>query len=205
MKVVLYLFLILGSVLFSCSNDSQSEDESDDNAKYEQLFNSTSDSLKKYEEAEIFNDFGQADSILDDFIDLNYKSFKKKYSMTSVEMYQISQAMSTTLAIAKASIAIEKNTQASKLLKIEMDSARFRTLGDPSATSYKFVKNKHLDSTYQLYDESVALEIMMSAYDAEYDTIKEVSSSYTEAFSGGRSLWRRTRRRRKVFKLKRNV
>ena len=125
MKIAVYFLLIIGSVLLSCSNSSQTEEEND---KHEQLFNSTADSLRKYNEAGIFEDYTQTDEIFNDNVSLDYKTFKKKYEANSLQMDQIARTFSSSIDIAKTSMAIEKNTQESN--KIMSESSEISALLD---------------------------------------------------------------------------
>ena len=138
MKARLSISLILGIVLFSCSNSDQALQNMNE---HEILYNSTSDSLSNHLDVSSIKEIMLLDSTIQDYTNLDYKAFKKKYSLNDNEMDQLAGALTVTSEIAKTIKSIDDNLRQAENLKIER-------LNKSDSVSYSFQKVMPIDSNY---------------------------------------------------------
>ena len=101
MKNTISIFLLL--ILISSCNESQDVIIN----KHEQVFNTTADSLRKYANTPFFQALN--DSSLNDYITLEFKSFKHKYKMDDSDMNSLSEQFHVTIQIVKTAASIDDN------------------------------------------------------------------------------------------------
>lgn len=96
MKVI-FLFLILtGAHVTYCQSENEIH------------FENISDSLKKYQDSKIFSTNRPVDTILIDYMQLDYIAFKMKYLLSDEEMVQISSAAELTYQLARADLKFDQ-------------------------------------------------------------------------------------------------
>ena len=94
---VIFLFLILtGAHITYCQSENEVH------------FENISDSLKKYQDSKIFSTNRPVDTILIDYIQLDYSAFKTKYLLSHEEMVQISSAVELTYQLARADLKFDQ-------------------------------------------------------------------------------------------------
>nr|WP_299205961.1 hypothetical protein [uncultured Brumimicrobium sp.] len=110
MKVI-FLFLILtGAHVTYCQSENEVH------------FESNSDSLKKYQDSKIFSTNRPVDTILIDYIQLDYSAFKTKYLLSHEEMVQISSAAELTYQLARADLKFDQINKDHESLLKEIES-----------------------------------------------------------------------------------
>jgi hypothetical protein len=134
--------------------------------EHELLYNSTSDSLSNYLDISSIKKIMLQDSTIQDYTNLDYKAFKKKYSLNVNEMDQLAETLKVTCAIAKTVKSIDDNLRQAERLNIER-------LNKQDSVSYSFQKIMPIDSNYRSVPEGdSAIIIMMKAYDMKIDSLK---------------------------------
>ncbi|RFC55667.1 hypothetical protein [Brumimicrobium aurantiacum] len=91
-------------------------------------YNSISDSLEKYQNSSLISGVESLDSIVQDYIDLDYYSFKSKYDLSHEEMVETAHALEVTYQIARSDINIERSVDKfdSTFSNMEYDSIESR-------------------------------------------------------------------------------
>ena len=163
MKTKITISLIFGIVLISCSNNKQAVQNMN---KHELLYVSTSDSLSNYLAVTSIKEIMLNDSTIKDYTRLDYKTFKKKYSLNSNEMDQLAESLKVTCEIAKTFKLIEDNLKRAESLNIER-------LKEHDTIGYSFQKVMPIDTNHwsDTEGDSVII-IMMKAYDMKVDSLK---------------------------------
>tara|TARA_B100000508_G_C11323068_1_gene210418 strand:- start:57 stop:500 length:444 start_codon:yes stop_codon:yes gene_type:complete len=70
-------------------------------------YNSISDSLAKYQSSPFISGVESLDSIVQDYIELDYNSFKRKYDLTDEDMEETAHALKVTYEIAKVNLFVD--------------------------------------------------------------------------------------------------
>lgn len=148
MKVIVLFLIITGAHAGYCQSENEIH------------FENISDSLEKYQDSDIFSTTESTDSIIFDYIQLDYKAFKKKYSLSDEEMVQTASAAEVTYQLARADLNLNQ--------KIEETETLFKdTVPDSLEMIHKFNPHDYYDSLNISVD---SLKIEIRSY--EYDTIR---------------------------------
>ena len=123
-------------------------------------FANISDSLEKYQDSDIFSKSGSVDSIIFDFIRLDYNTFKMKYSLSDEKMEETANAVEVTYQLARAHLNLNQ--------KIEETETLFKVkIPDSLDLIHKFNPHDYYDSLKMSVD---SLKIEIRTY--ENDTIR---------------------------------
>lgn len=100
MKQIIVICLV--SLFFSCESTSKEASSKDSGARTEhvKLYEFVATGLIKHKK-QILKDTGAMDPIMNDFISMDYYSFKEKYRFSDIEMDNLSNSFKFTFKIKK--------------------------------------------------------------------------------------------------------
>ncbi|MFA7273868.1 MAG: hypothetical protein WC044_08365 [Crocinitomicaceae bacterium] len=129
-KIILFIILILS---FACTNRSKNLNS------HEKLYYSVADSLLKYKSA-IQKASDGKDEVINDFITLDFDSFKSKHKLSNQEMDQVSNVFKVRYELGRAYQAIDENMNKIDDTKSSIDKwSKSKTKDE---MDYKFDPNK---------------------------------------------------------------
>ncbi len=97
------LFHVCLSLLYSCSEQVHS--------KQEQFYIDTADSLRLYKDLPYLSKELRANEKAQDFLELNFHDFRKKYNITNTEMKALIEAIHGHISVAKTIDFVNTHTK----------------------------------------------------------------------------------------------
>jgi hypothetical protein len=165
MKIILTISLIAAGLIVGCSNSKQVSPKLDE---HELLYANTSDSLQKYRSEHYISENLFKDSVVRDYVDLDFTTFKRKYRLNNDEMFQLAQSLELSYQILATYAAIGTNTQRAENTNAE----NIHRLDSISEYSFQKVMPFAIDTNRQDAGDSLIYEIMMNASDVDLDSLR---------------------------------
>jgi hypothetical protein len=156
MKNLIYLSIVLFSFACAPSNKELS--------KNEKRYNSVSDSLVKYK-TEMKTSTGNIQTMLSDYMKLDYASYKSKYKLSDKEMTDLAQTFTISYQIARTKKEIDDN------MSILIDTNKADSLLEElqkNKSDYKFDPKKSTE-----VENGNESDVLMQAYDSDKTPAKK--------------------------------